>query len=319
MSVLGTSVIGAALETTPGVFVNPNLATDAILAFGYEVTPMESEEVRREIERPFPGVNPATYTAIRARHRFSVELTGAGTSVVTPAWYRTLFRACLMDAHTVQAGVSVTYPLGSTGDGASISLVGFKGNARHRARMVRGNCSFEFVEKQLPRMTFDLVGLIEGTSPMDNAASGSVVLPTYPQPQEVNLANTVITLGGFTLGVRSLIIDLGMKTEFFSTTGQRAIIFGKDQDGDRRAVTGQLVAELPDPATRNFFTDVIPRTPLAFSLVHGTQANNIVDISSARAVLGRITYSVEQNRVFMNAPITFEPSAAGNELSIKTR
>lgn len=319
MSVLDTSILAVALETVPGTFVNPNLATDALVAFNYEITPMESEEVRREIERGFPGVNPATYTAIRARHRFSVELTGAGTSVVTPAWYRTLFRACLMDAHVVTAGQHVTYPLGSTGDGASISLVGWKGNARHRARMVRGNCSFEFVEKQLPRMNFDLVGLIEGADPMDANTAGAVTLPTYPQPQEVNLANTVIQLGGFTLGVRSLTIDLGMKTEVFSTTGQRAIIFGKDQDGDRRAVTGQLVAELPNPATRNFFADVIPRTPLAFSLVHGTVANNIVDISSARAVLGRITYSVEQNRVFMNAPITFEPSAAGNELTIRTR
>jgi hypothetical protein len=303
-------------ETVPGTFANPAGANDAQLVFGYEVTPMESEEVRRAIERPFPGINPSTYTAIRARHRFSVELSGSGTPT-TPAKWGQLLQACLFGA-AVPAVAKVGYPLDSVGDGGAGSIAGYKDNARHRAKMARGNAVFRFQERQLPSIQFDFQALIEGASPMDASAPAGVVLPTYPVPVEVNLANTVITLGGTVLGVRSLEIDLGNKVEFFSTTGGRAIIFGKDDSGDRRAITGQAVFELPDPAVKNYFTDIIPRTRLAFSLVHGTAAGNIVRITSANAVLGRATYSVEQNRIFMNCPIEFVPTAANSDLVLET-
>lgn len=313
---LDTSVFLWRPEAPPGVFAAPAAATDAHLVFGYEVTPMESEEVRRAIERPFPGINPSTYTAIRSRHRFSVELAGSGAANIPAKWAQ-LLQGCLFGS-AAPAGARVGYPLASVGDGGAGSIAGFKDNARHRGRMARGNAVFRFQERQLPSIGLEYQALIEGAAPMDASAPVGVVLPTYPVPVEVNLANTVITLGGTVLGVRSLEIDLGNKVEFFSTTGGRAIIFGKDDSGDRRAITGTAVFELPDPAVKNFFTDIIPRTPLAFSLVHGVAAGNIVRITSPGAVLGRATYSVEQNRIFMNCPIEFVPTAAGNELVLET-
>jgi|GEM_PF-3918178 len=314
---LDTSVVLAKVESPAGTYATPVGATDAFLVFGYEVTPMESEEVRRQIERPFPGVNPSTYTAIRQRHAFSVELAGSGVAN-TPAKWGTLLRGCLFGAGV--PGVSkAAYPLASVGDGEAMSIVGYKDNARHRGKLSRGNAVFRFTERQLPSIGFDFQSLIEGASPMDGSAPSGVVLPNYPGPVEVSLANTVVTLGGTVLGVRSLEIDLGNKVAFFSTTGGRSIIFGKDESGDRRAITGTAVFELPDPTAKNFFFDILPRSPLAFSLIHGTAAGNIVELASAGAVLGRATYTVEQNRIFMNCPIEFVPTAAGNELMLETR
>lgn len=315
---LDTSVLLAKLEVTPGTYSDPVGASDAMLVFGYTVTPMESEEVRREVERPYPGVNPSTYTAIRNRHAFSTELAGSN-AVDTPAFWQVLLRGCLFNAAVPTPSTRVNYPLATVGDGAAISIAGYKDSARHRSKFCRGNAVFRFNEKALPSIGWDFQGVIEGASPMDSSAPAGVVLPTYPTPVEVNLTNTVVQLGGTTLGVRSLEIDLGNKVEYFSTTGGRSIIYGKDQSGDRRAITAQAVFELPNPAVKNFFTDIIPRTPLAFSLVHGTAPGNIVEINSANAVLGRATYSVEQNRLFMNCPIEFVPTAAGNELTVITR
>lgn len=319
MSVLDTTVLLAKAEATYGAWANPVGTADAMLVFNHEVTPMESEEVRRQVERGFPGVNPSLYTAIRQRHSFSTELAGSGTDNV-PAFWATLLRGCLVAAPQVLTGPArVAYPLDSP-EGGSLSIAAFKGaNARHRSRGARGTATFVFEERSYPRIDWEFTGVIEGSSPMDAGTPGTVTLPTVPVPQEVSLLNTVIQLGGFTLGVRRLSISLGNKVEYFSTTGTRAVVFGKDETGDRRAVTGEAVFELPDPAARNFFADILPRTELSFSLVHGLTAGNIVEISSARAVLGRATYSVEQNRLFMNAPIDFVPSAAGNELTIVTR
>lgn len=319
MSVRDVSVLLFRQETTYGVYATPVPATDAMLVFGHEIVPMESEQVTRQIEKGFAGANPTLPTAVRQRQRFSVELAGSGAAG-TPAFWDRLLRSCLFDASQVLAAPArVLYPLSTAGDGVSGSIAGFKdGLVRARMRGSRGNARFIFEEKQIPSIAFDFVGLLEGSNPIDAGAPGAVTLPTPPAGVECSLTNTVIQLDTFTLGVRRLEIDLGNKVEFFSTTGQRAIIYGKDESGDRRAATGTIVFELPDPATRNFFTSILPATPLAFSLVHGTAAGNIFRITSSRAILGEATFSVEQNRLFMNAPITFVPNAAGNELTIET-
>ncbi|MFN3371640.1 MAG: phage tail tube protein [Sphingomonadaceae bacterium] len=318
MSVPDTTVLLAKVEDPVGTWANPVPATDAMLVFDYEVEPMEAEQVRRQVERPFSGVAESSYTAIRARHRFSVELAGSGT-VDTPTFWARLLRGCMFQTPDITATEKVTYPLVPASDGAAISLAGNKGNARHRGRMSRGNAVLRFTEKQLPSIGFDFMSLIEGTLPMDPFAPSGVVLPSYPVPAEVSLLNTAIQLDGFALGVRSLEIDLGNKVEFYSHTGTRAVLFGKDDSGDRRSVTARAVFELPDPAVKNFFASILPRTKLPFSLVHGTDAGNIIEITSAAAVIGQATYSVEQNRMFMNCPIEFVPTAGGNELSLVTR
>ena len=311
---LDTSVLLAKLETVAGTDSVPTVGADAFIVKNYQMTPFEAQEVRRNIDRGFAGANPSLPTAIHARHTFEVELCGSGAAA-TPAKWGTLLRGCMFGAPVTAA--DVTYPLTSTGDGSSLSIYGFKENGRAKGLMTRGNARFSFVEKQLPSLSFDYMSLISG-SPFANAAPGAPTLPVYPAPVEVNLANTAISLDGFTLGVRSLEINLGMKTVFYSTTGGRAIIFDKSEDGDRRAVSFTLVAELPDPSVKEYFTALAAGTLMAFALTHGVTAGNIITMSSAVAMVTAITFSVENNRLFMNVTGSLVPSAANNELTLKT-
>ncbi|MFN7400560.1 MAG: phage tail tube protein [Sandaracinobacter sp.] len=314
-----TSIVLIREETAYGTFSAPVPATDARLVFGYNPTPLESEQVRRQIERGFAGLYPSTRTALRARDPFSVELCGSGTPA-TPTQFAPILRACLFGAPVVAVGVDVTYPLLSSGDGGSVSLLSFKGDlARMRRRGVRGNVTMDFTERQLPFMAFDLIGMIEGTTSVDSGAPAGVVMPTYPAPVEVNLTNTAVQLGGATLACKQLTINFGLKTEFYSTTGGRAIIFGKDDSGDRRSITGTARFQMPDPATKNYFADINSGVPLTFSLIHGTVAGNIVELTSTRVFLSNINISVDQGRLFLDAELEFVPSAANNELTFKTR
>lgn len=314
---LDLTVLAALAETVPGTRVNPVLSTDAFTSFGYNPTPIQAGDVRRAIDLPFPGRRPAMRTGVHQRHAFSVELSGAGTATGTPFWAR-LLRGCMFTAPTVGAS-DVTLPLDSTGDGGALSIDGWKDNVRHRVFGARGNAVFEFVEKQLPRINFDFLGLIHGGTPADASAPGAVTLPSYPAPIEVNNTNTAIILDGFTLAARSFTLDLGMKTSLYSTTGSRAIIFDKDEEGDRRSVGGTLVAELPDPAAKSYFADVQAGTVRTFSLTHGTSAGNIIELTSTRFVPRDITYTTESNRIFMNMPFDLVPNAAGNDFTLKTR
>jgi hypothetical protein len=316
---LDLSVLLAKEEVTYGTFSSPAGATDAMLVYNLAITPMEAEEVRSPLERGFPGATLESYTRLRHRYTFEVELAGSGAAGTAPFWAR-LLRGCLIDASTPLTGPTrVQMPLGTAGDGGSLSIVGFKDNVRHRSRGARGNAVFRFADGAIPSLGFDVLGLFNDADPADAAAPGAITLPAPPVGVECSLINTVVQLGGFTLGVRSLEINLGMKTEFYSHTAARAVIFGKDEAGDRRAITGRAVFELPDPAVKSYFADIRNRTAQAFSLVHGLSAGNIVELTSARCFIGRMDYQVEQNRIFASCPLSFVPSSGGNELTILTR
>lgn len=319
MSVPDTSVVLAKVEPAYGIWAAPTGAADAMIVNNYVITPMESQQVRRAVERPFPGTIPSTYTAIRARHAFNVELAGTGTPGTSvgsnPFWFR-LLQGCFFGAPFASGSGRGISPA-TAGDGSSLSILGTKGElVRARARGARGNAVFTFEEKGIPNLALDFIGLIEGATPIDAGSAGAITLPGAAIGQEVSLLNTSVSLGGFVLGVRRLTIDIGNKPEFYSTTGSRAIVYGKDETGDRRATVGQAVFELPNPATRNFFADIIPRTPLAFSLTHGLTAGNIVKIDAPAVVLGEANFSVETNRLFMNCPLEFLPVTGGDELLI---
>jgi hypothetical protein len=245
-------------------------------------------------------------------------MAGAGTATGIPFWCRML-AGCLFATPSVGAS-SVTHALSSAGDGGSGSILGNKGQlARMRGRGARGNAVFNFEERQIPRIDWDFQSLIEGTLPLDSGSVAGLVLPTPPVGLEVNLLNTVVLLDGHVLGVRRLSIDLGNKVTFYSTTATRQILFSKDESGDRRAIVADALFELPDPATKNFFGGILTGAAVGFSLVHGTAAGNIIEITSSRAVISQPTFSQEENRVFMNCRLRFVPTAANNELTLVTR
>lgn len=313
-----TSLMLAKVEVTYGTYTAPAPATDVSPVFGYSMTPMESEDVRREIERGFNGGNPSTPTAIRQRHQFSVELAGHGTAVGVPHWAKFL-RACQFGAPVPAA--SVTHPLVGAGDGGSLSIAGNKGNQFDlRGRGSRGNATFRFQEKGLPSIQFDIQALMQDDANIITpSVPAGIVLPTDVQPAEVSLLNTVVTLDGVVLGVRSFELNMGNKAEYYSTTGSRQIIFGKDQEGSARAPTATCVFELPDPAVKNFFPSIRTGVPVSFSLVHGLTAGNIIEITSANAVLGKADFTVEQNRIFLSCPIQFIATASGNDFLLTTK
>jgi hypothetical protein len=319
MAISDLSLMLAKTEASYATWAAPAPATDASVIFGYTMTPIEGEDVRRQIERGFHGANPSFRTAKRQRHRFSQELTGAGTVDGVAHWAK-FTRGCQFGAAVPVAATECGYPLIGVGDGGSLSLAGNKGNAFDlRGKGARGNMTISLVEKQLASIGWDFMALHQDDANIITPSSpAGVVLPVYPPPVEVSLINTVVQLFGITLGVRSFELDMGNKTEFYSTTATRQIVFGKDDSGSARSPRARVVFELPDLAVRNFFTDIGSGTGGNFSLTHGTQAGNIVSMSSSNAILENGEFTVEANRLFLSGDLAFVSTAAGNDFTLKT-
>jgi hypothetical protein len=320
MAISDLSLMLAKAEASYATWAAPAPATDASVIFGYTMTAIEGEDVRRQIERGFHGANPSRRTAKRQRHRFSQELTGAGTVDGVAHWAK-FTRGCQFGAAVPVPATECGYPLIGVGDGGSLSLAGNKGNAFDlRGKGARGNMTISLVEKQLPSIAWEFMAVHQDEANIITASSpAGVVLPVYPPPVEVSLINTVVQLFGVTLGVRSFELNLGNKLEYYSTTAARQIVFGKDESGSARSPRARVLFELPDLAARNFFTDIAAGTPGAFNLTHGLDAGNIVEIASANAVLVNGDFSVEANRIFLSAEIDFVSTAAGNDFTLKTK
>ncbi|MBU6167189.1 MAG: hypothetical protein KGQ52_13830 [Alphaproteobacteria bacterium] len=315
-----TRLLATAVETTPGTWASPSWATGAFPVMNLRISPFQSTPLRREVDLPYAGSRPSAPSQIHRGIAFDWELAGSGTANTPVAW-QSFLRAAMFGAG-VPGGSAVTYPLTSAGDGAALSVIAAMGPFAHESRMARGTITFSFIEKQLPRASFDGLALLRTAgviqAPVDLTG---LALPSPPAPVEVNVENTLIRLDAFTLGVREAVITLNMKTQLYSTTGERSIVFGKDQDGDRRNARFRVVFELPDLGSKNYASSITAGTLLAFTIVHGTAAGNIIEIGTPSAQIESFTIEDVDNRTMATMEGVLVPTGAAgnNELSLVTK
>ncbi len=311
-----TNIILTKVEGTYGTDAAPVVGTDAQLVYDWQPKPMQYDDLRRNIERNMAGATPKAKARGRQAHSFKFELCGSGTADVAAPW-AIFTRACGFLAPSVSAGTEVAYPLVTADDGVGVTFWGYKQNLRHRTQGFRGNLKLNWTAGQLPYGEVDGMGLLNNLP--DASSPSAPTLPSLlPGPVEVNSTNTAFSLDSYSALLRSFEIDLGMKVEYRDLVGQRAIIFGKSEDGERRAAKGRFTIELPDPGTKEYFAAVPARTALACTLTHGP-ATNQVEFATTKLYLDEPEFSVEQNRIMMTSSFELVPSAAGNEFTLKTR
>ena len=144
------------IETTYGADAVPTGAADAMLMTDVAFTPMEGQEVSRDLLLPFLGHQGVELTGLYARLQGSVEIAGAGAVGTAPA-YGPLLRACGM-AEDEESGVSVTYLPVSAGEEAASIYFNADG-VRHVLLGSRGTWTANLAPNQIPRFRFDMMGL----------------------------------------------------------------------------------------------------------------------------------------------------------------
>ena len=136
----------AKIETVYGTDPTPTGAANAILVRNVNITPQETEIASRDLVRPFLGNSEQLPVAIHAAVDFEVEIAGAGTAGVAPA-YGPLLRACgfaelilaAAVAGTAQAGGASTITLAVAASGVdstynffTIRITGGTGSGQSR-------------------------------------------------------------------------------------------------------------------------------------------------------------------------------------------
>ncbi|NDW04073.1 phage tail tube protein [Jiella pacifica] len=295
------------IETTYGVDAVPTGAADAMLMTDVAFTPMEGQEVSRDLLLPYLGHQGVELAGLYARLQGSVEIAGAGAAGTAPA-YGPLLRACGM-AEDEETGVSVSYLPASANEEAASIYFNADG-VRHVLLGSRGTWTANLAPNQVPRFRFDMMGLL-GT--ITDAALPTVDVDAFKRPKVASKAQTVMSLFGWTAIAESLALDYGNQVE------ARFLIGAESMEITDRRSTGTAVVEAKSMATKDWFAIAKARTRGALSLVHGVAAGNIVEFAAPQVEIGRPTQGQTQGILNYSLPLMLCHDTGDDELSIVVR
>lgn len=295
------------LETTYATDAEP-AAADALIGTNVTFTPIESDEVSRDLLLPYLGNQGVILTGKYATLEFDIEIAGAGAAGDVPK-YGSLLRIAGF-AETVTVDTSVEYSIVED-DAESGSLYFVSDKVQHILLGCRANVVPSFTPKGIPRFRFRVIGLLGtitdiGTMPAFSQAG-------WVTPLDVSKSNTTMTLHGWAAVAESLSIDMG------NTLTPRFLIGDERIHVSDRRATGTAVVEARSLATVNWFDICQERTRGALSLVHGTTAGNIVEVDAPAVEIGRPTQGQTEGIVNYSLPLMLCPVNGLDELTITAR
>lgn len=297
----------AKIETIYGTDAAP-VAANRIVATNVNFTPIEGDEVSRDLLLPYLGNQGVVLAGIYGKISFDVEVAGGGAAGDVPQ-YGALLRACGM-AETITAGTSVVYSI--VEDAVEAASIYFESDlVRHVLLGSRGNVSVNFTPKGIPRFTFTMTGLL-GTI-TDIATMSAVTAAGLVTPLPVSKANTQMTLHGWSAVAESLALDLGNTVTPRFLIGDELVLISN------RSTTGTAVVEARSLATVDWFGRALNRTRGALALTHGSAAGNIVELDAPAVEIGKVTQGNTDNISNYSLPLSLCPTVGLDELTITVR
>ena len=285
------TVVTAKIETAYGTDSVPTGAANALLCSQPRITPINSNNVDRDLVRPYIGGSEQLVGTRSVQCEFVAEVAGSGTAGVAPA-IGPLLRACAL-AQVVTAATRVDYtPI--TDAQESVTIYWFDSGVLHKLTGARGNAQLRMNTGERPEITFTLQGL---HSLPTAATPGTVDFSAFRTPLVVNDANTgdlvfggavsatgapAIT-GGTSYPSTGLELDLGNQVQFTPLLG------GESVDITARALDGRVRLSLTAAQEVALYTTVLSAQLQAMSLLHGTEAGNRVLVHQPTVQLYDVT------------------------------
>jgi len=295
----------AKLESTYGTDPTPTGSANAILVRNLSITPLNAENVSRDLVRPYLGASEQLIASAYVGVEFEVEMAGSGTAGTAPA-YGPLLQACGM---TETDGASdVTYTPKSASF-ASVTMYYNVDGVLHKVTGARGNVELVINARQIPVFKFTFTGLYNAPS---DASAPSVTYTAFQTPVAANSDNTTdFELFSFGAALESLNINFNNAIQYRSLIGAEDVLMTD------RQMSGQVVFEAPTITAKDFFSLALGSTLGNLDITHGTAAGNMVQITSSRVDVSNPSYQDQNGIQMLQVPLTFVPSTSGNdEISI---
>jgi len=294
------------LESSYGTDPTPTAGSNGILVRDLTIEPVQSDEVSRDLIRPYLGVYETLLANTRVNVTADVEMVGSGTAGDEPA-YAPLLKSCGLAVTTVSS-TSNTYAPVSTSFSSCCIYCNIDG-VRHKVTGCRGTFSINCSVNEIPVISFSMTGIYN--APTDQA----VPAPTFNATKPLLFKNgntSAFALFGYGGVLQSWSLDMNNDTVYRELVGGT-----KEVMITNRAPSGSASVEAVALSAHNFFTDATGSSTGTNTFLHGTTAGNKVTLSCPQTDLGQPTYEDSDGVQMLNLPFVATPTTAGNnELSI---
>lgn len=311
------TAILAKSESTYGTDATPTEGANAMLISNVSITPIQAQNVDRNLIRPYFGASEQLVGAKYVEMSFDVELAGSGTAGTAPA-YGPLLKACgFTEAATVAVRTEYTLNTPVTG---SCSIYYFLDGVRHKALGCRGSVSFKLAVGERPMMSFKFQGLdggIAAATPsaltlsgfktplviMDSTAGDLTFGATYT-------AATPALTGGTGYPSQGINIDLGNDVKFTPLLG------GEIVDVTNRNTSGSIVLDLSAADEVTFMGTVTAATLQSLGLMLGTDPGYKVMFHAPAVQLINPKPQDVNGKLMTAFDVRFLPSAGNDEFRL---
>ena len=297
----------AKAESSYGSDPTPTGSANYVQVIDLNIEPIVSDEVSRDLIRPYMGNYEVIPANTRVNVTFDVEMSGSGSAGTAPK-YGAILKACGL-SETVVSSTSVTYAPVTTPSDSVTLFVNYDG-IRHKVTGARGTFSLNCEVNNIPRISFSLTGIFN--APTDTA------LPTVTVSNQAsplifkNGSTSNFAIFGFAAALQSWNLDFNNEVIYRELVGGTKEVLITD-----RRPSGTAVIESPALSAHNFFTDYTGTSTGTNTWLHGTTAGNKITVSCPQTDLGQPTYEESDGITMLSLPFMATPTAsANNEFSL---
>jgi len=297
----------AKAESSYGSDPTPTGSANYVQVIDLNIEPIVSDEVSRDLIRPYMGNYEVIPANTRVNVTFDVEMAGSGSAGTAPK-YGAILKACGL-SETVVSSTSVTYAPVTTPSDSVTLFVNYDG-IRHKVTGARGTFSLNCEVNNIPRISFSLTGIFN--APTDTA------LPTVTVSNQAsplifkNGSTSNFAIFGFAAALQSWNLDFNNEVIYRELVGGTKEVLITD-----RKPSGTAVIESVALSSHNFFTDYTGTSTGTNTWLHGTVAGNKVTVSCPQTDLGQPTYEESDGITMLSLPFMATPTAsANNEFSL---
>lgn len=299
----------AKIETVSGTDPVPVASLNAMHAKVTSYQPTMTEFAERGNVRAFFGSGGQVQVSNHSECDIEVELAGAGTAGVVPA-YGVLLRACGLEETTVVA-TSVTYKP-DTDAPETVTFHYDLDGLRHVMTGCRGTVTLELNSRGIPMLKFHFLGLY--TTVADVSMPTGAVYNTWFAPLAINKINTPTwSIHGASGAMQSLSVDLGNTVTYRNLIGYEGVVLT-----DRKTV-GQASFEMQLVATHAWHEAARLGTLGALVLTHGAVAGQIIEVAGPKVQLTNPQYAETDGITMLNVALDFQPNAGDDEFTLTVK
>lgn len=313
------TVILAKQETTSGTDVVPVAATDAVLVSNMTITPLDANNVNRDLVRGYFGGSEQLVATASVKVSFTVELAGSGTAATAPQWGDLLI-GCAFAESLLATPNRVEYsPISAALK--SLSIYYYDDGVLHKLLYCMGNAKVSAKVGERPTITFDFVALDGGISAVTNPTPTLTAWKTPPTMAKANVVDLTFgcTYATGALSGGTVYPSTGIEFDIGNAVAYVPLLSTERVDITNREVQGHADLDLTAAQEVTFMATVKANTTQSVGLTIGTAAGNKIILFAPAVQLINPTKQELNGSRLIGYDMRFVPNVGNDEIKFITQ